>query len=130
MNLKNLIEAVYSTVKQSRTDIFAEYDKAPVNSHAGIYAVTGIEEIRLDNQFMKGDLKRYETEIDLKVRVLGLPGEDPLNLYDFLDSNILSSLTSSGYYLVSAKISAPAQDHGLNRLVLEGKITLKAGSEA
>ncbi|MGN1481275.1 hypothetical protein [Porcipelethomonas sp.] len=130
MNLKNLISSVYSTVKQNRTDIFAEYDKTPVINHEGIYAVTGIEKISLESQFMKDSIKRYEMSVDLTVKILGLPSQDPLDLYAFLDSNILDVLAKSGYYLVSAEIGAPVQDHGLNRLVLEGKFLLKAGSEA
>ena len=130
MNLKNLIESIYSTVKQNRADIFSEYDKANVNSHYGIYAVTGIEKISFDSQFMKNSIKRYETSVELRVRVLGTPDEEPVYLYNFMDVNILDTLADSGYYLATAEIGAPIQDNGLNRLVLEGKFVLKAGTEA
>ena len=78
MDLKNLVYGIYGLINYKRTDVFAEYEKIPVKDHDNIYIVTSIENISLKNQFIKSSLKRYETLIDLKVRVLGLPDEDHL----------------------------------------------------
>ena len=80
MDLKNLVYGIYGLINYKRTDVFAEYEKIPVKDHDDIYIVTSIENISLKNQFIKSSLKRYETLIDLKVRVLGRPDEDPLGV--------------------------------------------------
>ncbi len=130
MELKNLVNGIYGMIKQRRTDVFAEYEKIPVKDHEDIYIVTGIENITLKNQFIKSSLKRYETQIDFKVRVLAKQDENPLTLYDYLDKVVINRLASGGYYLKSAEIKGPKQDNGLKRLVLEGLFILEARSEA
>ena len=115
MDLKNLVYGIYGLINYKRTDVFAEYEKIPVKDHDNIYIVTSIENISLKN---------------LKVRVLGLPDEDPLVLYDYMDNAVISRLASGGYYLKSAEIKGPKQDNGLKRFVLEGIFTLEAKSEA
>lgn len=130
MDLKNLVYGIYGLINYKRTDVFAEYEKIPVKDHDDIYIVTSIENISLKNQFIKSSLKRYETLIDLKVRILGRPDEDPLVLYEYMDNAVISRLASGGYYLKSAEIKGPKQDNGLKRFVLEGIFTLEAKSEA
>lgn len=130
MVLKTLVSGIYGIIKQRRTDVFAEYEKIPVKDHGDIYFVTSIENITLKNQFIKESVKRYETSIVLKVRVLGKPDEDPLNLYESMETVVIDRLTESGYYLKSAEIKGPVQDNGLKRFVLEGLFVLEAKSEA
>lgn len=129
MNLTNLINMLYSTIRQGRTDIFREYEQTPLHEHTEIYATVGTEKITFENQFMKENVKRYETRVTLRIRVLGYPHEDPLSLYYFMDQYVLSPLSDSGYYVISAELGTPCQDNGLRRLVLEGRITVCADSE-
>ena len=127
--LKHMVNGIYQIVKSGGTDVYSEYEKIPVMEHGDIYAVASVAEIYLENVVVGENDKFFRERYLLDVKILGRPYTSPMSLYEMLDVRILDKLTSSGYVINSAKISAPVQDNGLKRLILECRVELLGKTE-
>lgn len=120
MELAAAIQGICNIIKGENSDVFFEYEAVPVDEHTSVYVVTSIEKIGIKNLYKEDSYKCYETEFQLKVRVLGKPSGNPLLLYYRMEETAVSSLAKSGYVIKTIQINSPYQDKGLNRMVLEG----------
>lgn len=117
--LVNAMEKIFDSLKGGGTAVYRDFEKIPVCEHEDIYAAAGVSKIIIENGF-SGETGEYYTEkYSLNIHILAKPDTPVSELYDVLDSQLLDRLMASGYCVNYAEISAPVQDYGLKRLVLE-----------
>lgn len=117
--LVNAIEGILAVLKDGDGEVYSEYEKIPVCEHEDIYAAVGISGIVIENGFSGETGECYSEKYSLRIRILGKPDTPPSELYEMLDSQLLDRLMESGYAVNHVEISAPVQNNGLKRLVLE-----------
>lgn len=117
--LVNAIDGILSVLKSGEAAVYSEYEKIPVCEHEDIYAAVGISKIVIENGYSGETGEYYSEKYSLRIRILGKPDTPPEELYEMLDTQLLDRLSASGYQVNHAEISAPVQDCGLKRFVLE-----------
>lgn len=117
--LVNAIEGILAVLKGGDAAVYGEYEKIPVCKHEDIYAAVGISKIVIENGFSGEAGEYYSEKYSLRIRILGKPDTPPSELYEVLDTQLIDGLSASGYSVNHAEISAPVQDNGLKRIVLE-----------
>lgn len=127
--LVNAIEGILAVLKGGEAAVYSEYEKIPVCEHEDIYAAAGISKIVIENGYSGEAGEYYSEKYSLRIRILGKPDTPPAELYEVLDTQLLDRLAASGYAVSHAEISAPLQDNGLKRLVLECKAEISGRTE-
>lgn len=117
--LVNAIDGILAVLKGGEAAVYSEYEKIPVCEHEDIYAAVGISKIVIENGYTGETGEYYSEKYSLRIRILGKPDTPPEKLYEMLDTQLLDRLAASGYQVNHAEISAPVQDCGLKRFVLE-----------
>lgn len=117
--LVNAIDGILAVLKGGEAAAYSEYEKIPVCEHEDIYAAVGISKIVIENGYSGETGEYYSEKYSLRIRILGKPDTPPEELYEMLDTQLLDRLSASGYQVNHAEISAPVQDCGLKRFVLE-----------
>lgn len=117
--LVNAIEGILAVLKGGDAAVYGEYEKIPVCKHEDIYAAVGISKIVIENGYYGEAGEYYSEKYSLRIRILGKPDTPPSELYEVLDTQLIDGLSASGYSVNHAEISAPVQDNGLKRIVLE-----------
>lgn len=117
--LVNAIEGILAVLKGGDAAVYGEYEKIPVCKHEDIYSAVGISKIIIENGYSGEAGEYYSEKYSLRIRILGKPDTPPSELYEALDTQLLDRLSASGYLVNHAEISAPVQDSGLKRIVLE-----------
>lgn len=117
--LVNAIEGILAVLKGGDAAVYSEYEKIPVCKHEDIYAAVGISKIVIENGYSGESGEYYSEKYSLRIRILGKPDTPPSELYEMLDTQLIDRLSASGYSVNHAEISAPVQDNGLKRIVLE-----------
>lgn len=117
--LVNAIEGILAVLKGGEAAAYSEYEKIPVCEHEDIYAAVGISKIVIENGYSGETGGYYSEKYSLRIRILGKPDTPPEELYEMLDTQLLDRLAASGYQVNHAEISAPVQDCGMKRFVLE-----------
>lgn len=127
--LSEAIEKLYSVLKEGGGAVYTEFEKIPVNRHENIYAVAGMSAIKINNGFSGSSGRYFNESYSLNIRIIAAADTPPLKLYEMLDTVLLDRLWASGYCVSSAEISAPFQDKGLRRLVLECRAEISGETE-
>lgn len=127
--LNAAVESIYSALEGISIPVYSEYEKIPVSKHENIYVVAGISEIIIDNSDFGFTKKCFRENYTLNIRILGKADSLPSELYNVLDSQLLTGLVSAGFVLEKAKISAPFYDMGLKRIILKCNVDISGRME-
>lgn len=114
------INNIISSLKTGSMPVYGDFEKIPVVSRERIFGVAGVSEIYIEKDNCTYKKKYFKEKYNLRLRILGAPDTPPEELYDAFDTQLLDGLMAAGYIIENVKLSAPIQDNGLKRLVLEG----------